>query len=92
MRSVTNEELWLYCKVDSEELKTLAVQNAESAEETLLGIGIALTEQNRLRFGLCVKAMALHELDHPGEPIPRGIREKINNLKFSRRRENNGIA
>ena len=83
MESVTPEDLYLYCKADSEEQKLLADQLAESNEASLLSKGIPLNERTRPRFGLLVKAMTLHEMDHPGEPTPQGIREKINDLKFN---------
>ena len=83
MESVTPEDLYLYCKADSEEQKLLADQLAESNEASLLSKGILINDRTRLRFGLTVKAMTLHEMDHPGEEIPRGIREKINDLKFN---------
>lgn len=84
MQSVTPEELYLYCKADNEEQQLLVDQLAEAAEASLLSKNIPITERNRLRVGLVVKSMTLHELDHPGEPIPQGIREKINDLKFNR--------
>ena len=84
MQSVTPDELYLYCKADNEEQKLLVDQLAEAAEALLLSKNIPITERNRLRVGLVVKAMTLHELDHPGEPTPQGIREKINDLKFNR--------
>ena len=83
MESVTPEELYLYCKADSEEQQLLADQLAESAEASLLSKGIPLNDNTKLRFALTVKAMTLHEMDHPGEPTPQGIREKINDLKFN---------
>lgn len=83
MESVTPEELYLYCKADSEEQQLLADQLAESNEASLLSKGIPLNDRTRLRFGLLVKAMTLHEMDHPGDPTPQGIREKINDLKFN---------
>ena len=83
MESVTPEELYLYCKADSEEQKLLADQLAESNEASLLSKGIPLNVRTRPRFGLLVKAMTLHEMDHPGEATPQGIREKINDLKFN---------
>ena len=83
MESVTPEELYLYCKADSEEQQLLADQLAEAAEDSLLSKGILINDRTRLRFGLTVKAMTLHEMDHPGEDLPRGIREKINDLKFN---------
>ena len=83
MVSVTPGELHLYCKADNEEQQLLADQLAEAAEASILAKGIDLTDRNKLRFGLLVKAMTLHEMDHPGEELPRGIREKINDLKFN---------
>ena len=83
MESVTPEDLYLYCKADSEEQKLLADQLAEAAEASLLSKGILINDRTRLRFALTVKAMTLHEMDHPGEELPRGIREKINDLKFN---------
>ena len=83
MKSVTPEELYLYCKADSDEQKQLADQLAESAEDSLLSKNIPINDKTRLRFALAVKAMTLHEMDHPGEELPRGIREKINDLKFN---------
>ena len=83
MESVTPEDLYLYCKADSEEQKLLADQLAEINEASLLSKGIPLNERTRPRFGLLVKAMTLHEMDHPGEPTPQGVREKINDLKFN---------
>lgn len=84
MESVASEELYLYCKADSEEQQLLAEQLAEINEAILLAKGIPINDRTRLRFGLAVKAMTLHEMDHPGEPMPQGIREKINDLKFNR--------
>ena len=83
MESVTRESLYLYCRADNEEQQELANQLAESCEASLLSKGIPLNEKTRLRFALTVKAMTLHEMDHPGEELPRGIREKINDLKFN---------
>ena len=83
MQSVTKEELYLYCKADNEEQQLLADQLAEAAEASILSKGISLNDRNKPRFGLLVKAMTLHEMDHPGEELPRGIRERINDLKFN---------
>ena len=83
MVSVTPEELYLYCRADNEEQQLLADQLAEAAEASILSKGICLDGRNRLRVGLVVKAMTLHEMDHPGEALPQGIREKINDLKFN---------
>lgn len=83
MDSVTPEELYLYCKADNEEQQLLAAQLAEACEDALKSKGIPLNEYTKPRMGLVVKAMTLHEMDHPGEELPRGIREKINDLKFN---------
>lgn len=83
MESITEEELYRYCRVDTDEQKALALQLAETCEAELLAKGIPLTASSMLLFGLTVKAMTLHEMDHPGEELPRGIREKINDLKFN---------
>lgn len=83
MVSVNPEDLYLYCRADSEEQKLLADQLADANESALLSKGIPLNDKTRLRFALAVKAMTLHEMDHPGEELPRGIREKINDLKFN---------
>lgn len=83
MNSISEEELYLYCRADTEEQQTLALQLAETCEAELLAKGIALTEASKPLFGLTVKAKTLHEMDHPGEELPRGIREKINDLKFN---------
>lgn len=83
MESVAPQELYLYCKADNEEQQMLADQLAESSEAALLAKGIPLNDRTLPRFALAVKAMTLHEMDHPGEELPRGIREKINDLKFN---------
>lgn len=83
MKSVTPEELYLYCKADGDEQKQLADQLADANEAALESKGIPLNDRTKARFGLTVKAMTLHEMDHPGEELPRGIREKINDLKFN---------
>lgn len=84
MISVSPEELCLYCKIDDvEEQKRLAASIAEAKEAYLFRQNIPLNDSTQERFALCVKAMTLHELDHPGEGTPQGIREKINDLKFN---------
>lgn len=83
MESVFLEDLFPYVKADSEEQQSLATQLAEDCEAALLSKGIPLNAYTRPRFALTVKAMTLHEMDHPGEEYPRGIREKINDLKFN---------
>lgn len=83
MVSVTPEELYRYCRIeDDEELQKLAVELAEAAESYLTRQAIRLDGDAKPRAGLCVKAMTLFELDHPGEEYPGGIRSKINDLKF----------
>lgn len=83
MDSVSEEDLYLYCRADTEDQQTLALQLAQTHEVRLLNKGIPLTDRSRELFGLAVKAMTLHEMDHPGEETPRGIREIINDLKFN---------
>lgn len=85
MQSVTPAELYRYCKIDDDpEIQELAGELAEACEEYLIRLGIPFNEKNRARFALCVKAMTLHELDHPGEEYPGGIKGKINDLRFNR--------
>ncbi len=84
MDSMTASELYRYCKIDDDqEMQLLADELAESCEMYLKRQNVPLTASNRARFSLCVKAMTLHELDHPGEDYPGGIRAKINDLKFN---------
>lgn len=83
MLSVNEDELARYCKVDDGPQKELMVELAIGAEADLLAKGIPYNDRTSLRFSSCVKAMTLHELDHPGEETPRGIRERINDLKFN---------
>lgn len=84
MQSVTPEELFRYCKIDDEaEMQMLAEELAEASESYLADLGVPLNDRTRARFALCVKAMTLHELDHPGDEYPGGIRGKINDLRFN---------
>lgn len=84
MQSVTSEELFRYCKIDDDpEMQQLAEELAEASEAYLRNQNIPLNGSNKARFALCVKAMTLHELDHPGEKYPGGIRDKINDLKIN---------
>ena len=84
MESVTHDELFRYCKIDDEpDMQMLAVELAEASESYLTRLGVHLNDGNRARFALCVKAMTLRELDHPGEEYPGGIRGKINDLRFN---------
>lgn len=82
MAAVTRGELDIYCKLDGdEELLDLAVSLAETHESRLLHKGASPTHPT---FPLAIKALTLHELDHPGEKIPQGIQDMINELKFSK--------
>lgn len=83
MTSVMPEELYRYCRADSDEQKQLADQLAEVFEASLLSKGIPLNNNTKPRFGLAVMAMTLREMDHPGEEISPGIRGMINDLKFN---------
>lgn len=84
MKSVTPSELYRYCKVDDDpEMQTLADELAEASEAYLENLGVHFSDRNRARYALCVKAMTLHELDHPGEEYPGGVRGKINDLRFN---------
>lgn len=85
MQSVTSAELFRYCKIDDDyEMQMLAEELAETSESYLDNLGVHLTDRNRARFALCVKAMTLHELDRPGEEYSPGILGKINDLRFNR--------
>ena len=68
------EALYRYCRIDEDdtELRQTALELAEAAEAYLI------------RHALCVRAMTLHNLDHPGDPYPGGILGMLNDLKFSR--------
>ena len=84
MTSVTIDDLRLYCRVDEEAEDLLLSQHADAAESKLTAAGIPLTDRNCDRYKLAVKAMTLHFLDHPGEALPQGIRDMINDLKFTK--------
>lgn len=85
MRSVTAEQLLRYCRIDDDDpLAETAREVAETKEEYLSRQGVALTEENMGRFGLCVMAWTLHELDHPGEAAPAGVMQMVNDLRFTR--------
>ena len=85
MRSVSREDLILYCRED-ESNGDLLESLAEAAEEYLTnGAGITRRGSNAARYDLAVKAMTLHYLDNGLEaPIPGGIQEIINQLKNSK--------
>lgn len=84
MLSLTREELLRYCRIDEDDpLADEAEAVATSKEDYLIRQGIDVRGPDS-RAALCVKAWTLHELDHPGEETPGGIRELINDLKFNR--------
>lgn len=84
MALVSEDELAIYCKLDEEDLIQEAVRLAETHERRLLRKGCVLNPATRDEFALTVKALTLHELDHPGEKIPQGIQDMINELKFAK--------
>lgn len=86
MITVTVESLLRYCKIDAEdtELAKLATEIAEAKEAYLFRHNFAMDGEDSELAGLTVKAWTLYELDHPGQPCPGGIREMLNNLKFSK--------
>ena len=83
MAVVTREELAVYCKVDGE-LLDHACSLAETMEHRLKRKGARDNPGTHADFCLVVKAMTLHELDHPGEKVPQGIQDMINELKFGK--------
>lgn len=85
MRSVTAEQLLRYCRIDADDpLAQTAREIAEVKEEYLARQAVPLTEGNAGRFGLCVMAWTLHELDHPGEAAPAGVMQMVNDLRLCR--------
>lgn len=86
MVTTTVDALLRYCKIDAEdtELVKLATEIAGAKEAYLLRHNFAMEGEDSELAGLAVKAWTLHELDHPGQPCPGGIREMLNNLKFSK--------
>ena len=82
MAAVSREELAAYCRLDEPELIDEAVRLAEIMESRLTRKGAIDTKATHADFCLAVKAMTLHELDHPGEKIPQGIQDIINELKM----------
>lgn len=81
MAVVTKEELAVYCHLDEGDLLDHAIELAEVQEERLKSKGCVDTPVRHKAFCLAVKAMTLHELDHPGEKFPQGIQDMINELK-----------
>lgn len=82
MAIVSRESLATYCKLDEPALIDEAVSVAETMARRLLRKGAVDTPGTHEDFCLAVKAMTLHELDHPGEKIPQGIQDMINELKI----------
>ena len=83
MAVVSRDELAVYCKVDGE-LLDHACDLAETMERRLIRKGALDTPGTHADFCLAVKQLTLHELDHPGEKIPQGIQDTINELKFGK--------
>lgn len=84
MESVTREELLGYCRIDEDDpLADRAVQIAGAKEAYLRRQRVPIPGTDG-RAALCVMAWTLHEIDHPGEETPRGVREMIQDLKFNR--------
>lgn len=81
MISVTREELAEYCRIDDEDLLDEAERLAQIQEARLLAKG---ANTYHPVFTLTIKALTLHELDNPGQKIPQGIQDMINELKFSK--------
>lgn len=84
MAVVTKQEIAIYCKIDEGDLLDHAMDLAETQERRLLRKGCRDNPDTHAAFCLAVKAMTLHELDHPGEKISQGIQDMINELKFGR--------
>lgn len=84
MAVVTRDELAVYCHLDEGPLLDHAVSLAETMERRLKRKGGRDTPATHEDFCLAVKAMTLHELDHPGEKISQGIQDMINELKFGK--------
>lgn len=84
MVSVTRAQLLGYCRIDEDDpLAETAVQIAGTKEDYLIRQNIPVPGKDS-RVGLCVMAWTLHELDHPGEETPRGVREMIQDLKCNK--------
>ena len=82
MAVVSRDEIASYCRLDEDALIDEAVSLAETMEARLKRKGAVHTTATQADFCLAVKAMTLHELDHPGEKIPQGIQDMINELKL----------
>lgn len=84
MAVVSRDEIAAYCHLDDGALLDHAVELAEVQEERLISKGCVDTPGRHGAFCLAVKAMTLHELDNPGQKIPQGIQDMINELKFAK--------
>lgn len=83
MQSVTRKDLLGYCRIDEDDpLADTAVKIADGVEDYLLRQDIPVPGTDG-RVSLCVMAWTLHQVDHPGEETPRGVREMIHDLKFN---------
>lgn len=82
MLNVPIDDVCLFCGVVDQSGKLLASSLQAAAEEELKAAGILYGPRNQERYGLAVKNMVFHELEHPGETRPQGIQSLINNLKY----------
>lgn len=82
MSVVSREELAAYCRLDEPDLIDEAMRLAETMESRLHRKGVVDNVTTHADFCLAVKALTLHELDHPGDPVPQGIQTIINELKL----------
>lgn len=82
MAVVSRDELAAFCRLDEEELIDEAVRLAETMEKRLNRKGARDTPGTHDDFCLVVKSMTRHEIDYPGEKIPQGIQDMINELKL----------
>lgn len=80
----TPEALYRYCRIDDDdtELQQTALELADAAEDYLTAHRMMPADPQNPRAALCVRAMTLHDLDHPGEAYPGGILGMLNDLKF----------
>lgn len=85
---VSREDLAVYCHLDDGPLldyaETLAITQGHRLERK----GCVYTMDNAGIYELAIKALTLHELDNPGQKIPQGIQDMINELKIVKPRRN----
>ena len=81
MAVVSRNEVAIYCKLDDGALLDHACDLADTMEKRLIRKGVRDTPDTHADFCLAVKAMTLYELDNPGQKIPQGIQDMINELK-----------